>query len=147
MKPKLISVLIISLIVLFFLFSCSKQSSPEDTMKVILDNIVNGDVDAALSYFIDEKGNPISPELKQNMKESAQRNPIASYQISGIKDLDTSLPEFSNLNMPILKGAKVVSFSMTEKGTQRIQESQLIMVQYQGAWKVLMATQSLPQPS
>ncbi len=133
------------LVAMIFFISCSKQPSPEDTMKVILDNIVKGNVDVAFSNFIDEKGNPLSQEFKQNMKESVQRTPIASYKILGTKDLDTSLPQFSNLNLPILKNAKIVSFSMTEKATQRVQESQFIMVQHQGTWKVLIAMQSPTQ--
>lgn len=110
-------------------------------MKIILNNIVKGDVDAALSYFIDEKGNPLSQEFKQNMKDSVQRTPIAGYKIVGTKDFDASLPQFSNLNIPLLKNAKIVSFSITEKATQRAQDGQFVMVQHQGAWKVLIAVQ------
>lgn len=135
-------VLIFVLVVAIFSIGCSKQQlSPEGTMKKILDNVVKGDIDKALSYFVDAEGNPLSQEFKQSMKDSIQRNPIVSYKILGAKDFDTSSPEFSNLNIPLLKNAKIVSFSITEKATQRAQESQLIMVQHQGAWKVLIAVQ------
>ena len=144
-KSNLILTVTLFLIVLMLLNGCKQTlPSPEDTVKSVLDNIIKGNYESAFANFVDDRGSTISDEMKQNMKYSIERNPISAYKLLGVTDLDPNLPQFSSIKNPLLSNAKIVSFTITEKATQKTQESKFIVVWHDKKWIIFVPKVQAP---
>ena len=135
---------IVLIIFVILLNGCSKQLSPEDTAKAVIDNFMTGNYENAFFYFVDADGNPLSQDVKQQFRASIEKQPISGYEIKGTGDLAASSPQYSVFKNSIFKEFKVISIIVTEKETKRTQEGKFIMVQYQEHWKVLMPKVQAP---
>ena len=134
LAPLLISAILIS--------GClhqKQQTSPEDVVKVALDNLIKKNYEKAFSYFIDGNDNPLSQETKDQFKSNVEQTPVVSYKVKDSIDLTPNMPEYAILNRTIFKEAKIVSFTITSKD-ERSEDEKAILVQHEGVWKVLLAT-------
>jgi len=127
-----------------------KSLSPDEVLKLVLDDGVRGNYDAMFPYFVDGNGNSISQETKKQVKDSLERAPMASYSIKETADVSSSSPEYSTIRNTAFTQAKIVLFSVIIKNTQSVQENKFIFVQSQGSWKILLPSSppaQNPQPA
>ena len=153
MKSNKLNFILVFTVLIITLGSCSPKSeykqngSPEDILKIVLDGAMKNNYDAMFSYFVAINGNPVSQETKQQIRDSIERTPISIYSIKETADANSNSPEYAMLKNTKFNQMKIVSFTITEKNTQKLQENKFIFVQIQGSWKILLPTNSPAQSS
>ena len=141
-KSVIFSILLIAVVI-----GCSKSaSSPEDVVKAVLENVIKGNYEAALGYWVDSNGNPISQETRQTMLNSMQSNAkLSSYTIKGVTDANSFLEQTQDIPQSekdkvseffkAFEEVKVVTVTLSGETTY---DTPLFVVKHKGSWKILV---------
>lgn len=146
MKNIVLLIVAISTSILL-LTGCINTPPPEPidaktTLKNCLDDLINGNYDAAFKKLVNSTGQPFPPKVKENITSVWEKASLNQYEILNESDAATELLQ----KTPFTEGKQyTVEINSSTEQIESISKTKYFVVKYKGEWKVFSPSLSLLQ--